>query len=108
MTEIKLEAYYKCYYCIQLSTNDEDEYLRHGAQNHLYKPLFPNQTELERYDLRPQNKPWEKCNITENEAKDRLARWVEKRIKGEESKTEEQGVEDKITETFDSLSLSCS
>jgi len=90
LIKIKLEAYYKCYHCVHFSTNDQNEYLTHGAQNHLYKPLFPNQTELERYNLRPQNKTWEKCNITEEEVTDRLAKWVEKRIREEENKTEKR------------------
>lgn len=95
MTEIRQE-YFRCYYCTHFSTDEENEYLKHGAQNHLYKPLFPNQTDLERYNLRPQNKPWEKCKITEEEAEERLARWAEKRLK-EENKRKEKGVEDKVT-----------
>jgi hypothetical protein len=67
----------------------------------LYKPLFPNETELERYNLIPQNKPWEKCNITEEEVNERLARWVEKRIR-EEIKKRVQDVEDKIPVTLES------
>jgi CDP-glycerol glycerophosphotransferase (TagB/SpsB family) len=86
MTDTDSEIYYKCYHCLQFSTNDEKEYLGHGVQNHLYKPLFPNETELECYSLRPQNKPWEKCNITEEEAKERLASWVEKRIREDEER----------------------
>lgn len=94
-----LDGYYKCYHCTDFSTNDEHEYLKHGVKNHLYKPLFPNETELERYNLKPQNKPWEKCNITEEEAMERLAIWVEKRIR-EENKRGEQDVEVNIV-TFD-------
>ena len=56
MTEIRSEGYYKCYHCIHFSTN-EHEYLKHGVQNHLYKRLFPNETELKDYNLKPQNKP---------------------------------------------------
>ena len=99
MTEIR-QGYFKCYYCIHFSTNDESDYLKHGAQSHLYKPLFPNETELKRYNLKPQNKPWEKRKITEEEAEERLARWAEKRLR-EENKRKEQGVENKITTTFD-------
>jgi hypothetical protein len=101
MSEPIVDSYYKCYHCAHFSTNLESEYLKHGVQNHLYKPLFPNETELKRYNLRPQNKPWEKCSITEEEAIDRLAGWVEKRIR-EEKKRKQQDQEDKIIATFDS------
>jgi hypothetical protein len=51
--------------------------------------MFPNDAELERYRLKPQNQPWEKYNITEKEAWEKLARWAEKRLKSEIKKVKE-------------------
>jgi hypothetical protein len=75
-----IPQYYQCYHCNNFSTNIEEEYLRHGAKEHLYKPLFPNETELTQYNLTAQNKPWEKPIRTEEEVEEHLARWAEKRM----------------------------
>lgn len=88
MTDDKPQ-YYQCYYCNGFSTNIENEYLRHGAKEHLYKPLFPNKTELTQYNLTAQDKPWEKPIRTEKEAEEHLARWAEKRT-NEELKQEQR------------------
>ena len=58
---------YQCYYC-SFQTEDEDQYVRHGVKNHLYLPIFPGEADLERHNLTPQGKPWEKYNITTREA----------------------------------------
>jgi hypothetical protein len=54
---------YSCYYCDKagkkFETNDESKYLKHGAQKHYKKPMFPNLTELKKYGLKYQNKTWE-------------------------------------------------
>jgi hypothetical protein len=75
--------YYQCYHCNNFSTDIELEYLRHGAKEHLYKPLFPNITELQQYNLKPQGKKWEKPVRTEREAQKHLQDWVEKREREE-------------------------
>jgi hypothetical protein len=52
---------YSCYHkkC-EFHTNDEQEYRRHGAQNHHKNPLlFPSKFEIEKYGLTPQGKEWE-------------------------------------------------
>jgi hypothetical protein len=74
------ESYYKYYYCI-FSTDFEDEYIKHGVLEHLYKPMFPNPTDLILYNLAPQGKSWEKPLCSEEEAERRLVRWVEKGLK---------------------------
>jgi hypothetical protein len=51
-------------------------YEKHGVLNHLYKPLYPNETELLKYGLNLQGRTWEKCNMTRKEAEERLARWA--------------------------------
>jgi hypothetical protein len=71
---------FKCYYC-KFETYDEKEYLKHGALNHLYKPLFPNETELRTLELEPQRQRWEYPLKTEKEAWDSLRDWVGKRLK---------------------------
>jgi hypothetical protein len=81
-----IPQYYQCYHCNNFSTNIEDQYLRHGAREHLYKPLFPNATELVKYNLVPQGKNWEKPLRTEAEAREHLARWAEKRIREDEQR----------------------
>jgi hypothetical protein len=75
------EKYYRCYYCYRFETDNESKYITHGVNEHLYKPLFPNEVEIIKYNLPPQGKPWEKCNITVKEANDRLSKWAEKRKK---------------------------
>lgn len=75
---------YSCYYCEKdglppeqvFHTNDRTLYEKHGVLNHLYKPLYPNETELKKYGLNPQDKAWEKCVITKKEAEEKLARWA--------------------------------
>jgi hypothetical protein len=52
---------YSCYHknC-NFHTDDEQEYRRHGAQNHHKNPLlFPSKFEIEKYGLTPQGKEWE-------------------------------------------------
>lgn len=68
---------YQCYYC-PYNTDDEDQYLRHGVRYHLYLPMFPNEVDLERHNLTPQRKPWEKSKITVEEAERRLRACAEK------------------------------
>jgi hypothetical protein len=75
---INMTLTYQCYFC-PYKTEDEDQYLRHGVRSHLYLPMFPNEADLERYNLTPQGKPWEKSKITEEEAERRLQAWAEKR-----------------------------
>lgn len=77
----------RCYYC-NFSTNFEDEYLKHGVAKHYGKPLFPNEPEMIKYELEPQNRHWEKPYGTLEEAKERLALWAEKRMKQEKEKPE--------------------
>jgi hypothetical protein len=72
--------YYRCYYC-DFNTDSEDEYIKHGALEHLYKPMFPNQADLQLYNLTPQGKSWKKDLCSEKEAEDRLIRWIEKQMK---------------------------
>jgi hypothetical protein len=69
---------YQRYYC-PYKTDDENQYLRHGARYHLYLPMFPNEADPQRYNLAPQGKPWEKSKITVEEAERRLSAWAEKR-----------------------------
>ena len=77
-----------CYYC-NFETDDEDLYLQHGVTKHLNKPMFPNEAEMRRYQLEPKNLRWEKPFGTEEEARERLARWAEKRMKEEHEKAKE-------------------
>jgi hypothetical protein len=81
----KRQPYYKCYYC-DYSTEREDMYLRHGVVEHTYKPIYPNEVELQKYNLTPQGKPWEHFNMTVEEADERLRRWAEKRMTAVERK----------------------
>jgi hypothetical protein len=76
---------FKCYYC-KFSTDFEHAYLKHGALKHFGKPLFPNEPEMIRYQLEPQNRQWEKPFGTEEQVKERLAIWAEKRMKEEKEK----------------------
>ena len=81
---------FACYYC-NFSTDFEDVYLKHGVTKHYCKPLFPNESEMIKYELEPQNRKWEKPYGTLEEAKERLAKWAEKRRKQEhENPPEEQ------------------
>ena len=73
------------YYC-NFSTESEDQYLSHGVTKHFGKSLFPNESEMIRYQLEPQNRHWEKPYGTEEQARERLARWAEKRMKQEGEK----------------------
>ena len=73
-----LTNYYQCYFCTY-KIDGENQYLRHGARYHLYLPIFPNEADLQRYNLTPQGKPWEKSKITVEEADGRLSAWAEKR-----------------------------
>ena len=82
MASIDMSTYH-CYYC-NFECNTEAEYLKHGALTHLYKPLFPNQTELRTLGLKPQRKPWEEPIRTEQEAIDHLADWAYKRMQEEQ------------------------
>jgi hypothetical protein len=56
----------RCYYCAKngngkvFETYDEGEYLRHGARRHYNKPMYPNSATIEKYNLIPQGKSWEK------------------------------------------------
>ena len=68
---------YQCYYC-PFTTDDEDQYVRHGVKNHLYLPIFPGEGDLAKHGLSRQGKPWEKYNITVKEAERRLGIWAEK------------------------------
>jgi hypothetical protein len=68
---------YQCYFC-PFKIDNENQYLRHGAGYHLYLPMFPNEADLQRYNLIPQSKPWEKSKITVEEAERRLQAWAEK------------------------------
>lgn len=51
--------------------------------------MFPNEAEMRRYQLEPKNLRWEKPFGTEEEARERLARWAEKRMKEEHEKAKE-------------------
>jgi hypothetical protein len=37
---------FQCYFC-PYETEDEDQYIRHGAKYHLYLPMFPNEAYLQ-------------------------------------------------------------
>ena len=76
---------FSCYYC-NFSTDFESDYLKHGATKHNGRPLFPNEAEMIRYRLEPQNKKWEKPFGTQKQAEDRLIKWAEKRMKEEKEK----------------------
>ena len=62
---------YSYYYCEKegvlteqiFLTNDREQFEKYGVLNHFYKPLYPNETELQKYGLKPQGRTWEKCNI---------------------------------------------
>jgi hypothetical protein len=73
---------FNCYHC-NFKTDSEQEYVTHGLSFHRYKPMFPNEAELERYHLIPQGKRWEKPFMSKEKAEDNLATWAEKRMKQE-------------------------
>jgi hypothetical protein len=67
----------RCYYCAKsgngnakakakgrpskiFETHDEREYLRHGNLRHYNKPMYPNNATIEKHNLIPQGKSWEK------------------------------------------------
>jgi hypothetical protein len=50
---------YECYYCDKLGTDDEDVYEKHGVLTHPSKPGYPSRADIEKYGLKPQDKPWE-------------------------------------------------
>ncbi len=72
---------YQCYYC-PFKPDDESQYIKHGVKYHLYLPVFPGEADLAKHGLAPQGKPWEKYNITVEEADRRLRAWAEKGSKG--------------------------
>ena len=78
-------TYYNCYYC-NYHTDWEQQYIEHGMLKHKFKPIFPNQAELERHHLEPQGQRWEQPFMTEEQAKENLAIWAEKRMKQEKEK----------------------
>jgi DNA replicative helicase MCM subunit Mcm2 (Cdc46/Mcm family) len=53
----------RCYYCdikgSVFETNSEREYLKHGNQKHLNKPMYPNKACLVKHGLKPQEREWE-------------------------------------------------
>jgi replicative DNA helicase Mcm len=53
----------RCYYCAKkgsiFETTNESEYHKHGNQKHLNKPMYPNRTTIEKYNLKPQGMEWE-------------------------------------------------
>jgi hypothetical protein len=53
--------YYKCYHSnCKFTTDDQEDYERHGALKHLENPLlYPSRYEIEKYGLTPQGKEWE-------------------------------------------------
>lgn len=76
---------FACYYC-KFQTDWEEEYAKHGLSEHRYKPMFPNEAELQRYNLKSQGKRWEQPFMTKEQAEDNLAAWAEKRMKQENEK----------------------
>jgi hypothetical protein len=51
---------FECYYCVVfISTDNEDEYLRHVFLNHYNKPAYPSLTDMEKNNLKPKGKKWE-------------------------------------------------
>lgn len=56
--------FYSCYVCAKdgddFSTDIEDEYVRHGGDHYPNTLLYPTKTEIEKYGLKPQGKPWER------------------------------------------------
>ena len=58
----RIQYQYSCYFCANTGkkseTNDKSEYLKHIGLS-INKPAFPIKTELKKYGLTPQGKPWE-------------------------------------------------
>lgn len=59
LIENKKEIFRRYYNC-DVQFNTREAYLKHCVNIHPHRTAFPSKTEIEKYNLKPQGKPWER------------------------------------------------